>query len=209
MAGSETQAVDIEYFRALVGREEAARLIRRDRSGPADGPLPAALDLPTFWRLCAENIQSLDDESHGVAAEPVARGSLSVLFSAAKEADSLGEALERLSATARLIRKECQVVVGRNREGVRLTVRPAGPASLRAEIYVECFAVVTHCALRWMTGRRLDPVVVRGAAALQSMSGTLLGSLNAPLIRRGGGVTIQYGKADAVAPILDQKYKVW
>ncbi len=203
------QTVDIGYFSTLVGHDEAMRLIGRSGLAGTDGALPPALDLPTFWRLCAENIQSHNDESHGISVEPVPRGSVSVLFTAAKEADTLIEALERFAATARLIRKECQIVVGKGRQAVHLTVRPRDGSSLRAEIYVECFAIVTHCALRWMTGRRLNPVLVRGSAKLQDMGDTMLASLNAPLVRRGEGVTILYGKHDMNAPILAQKYKAW
>ena len=203
------QSVDIDYFSTLVGQEAAAKLIGRSGLAPRGGALPRTLDLPTFWRLCAENIQAQDDESHGIASTPVPRGSLSMLFTAAKEADSLVEALERLTAAARLIRKECRIILGRSREAIHLTVRPIDRMSLRAEIYVECFLVVTHCALRWMTGRRLDPVLVRGTAMLHGMRGTLLASLKSPVIRRGHGATIVYGREDMNARILSQKYKSW
>ncbi len=167
------------------------------------------LGLSDFWRLCAENIQASDDESHGIAAQPVPRGSLSVLFTAAKEADTLNEALERFAAAAKLIRRECRIILGRSRDAVHLTVRPADRSDMQAEIYAECFALVTHCALRWMTGRRLDPVLVRGAACLQKMRGTLLDSLPSARVRRGDGVTILYGREDMRAPILPQKYGAW
>lgn len=195
-------SVDIAYFTTLVGEADAARLLARA------GLAGQSLGLSDFWRLCAENIQARDDESHGIAAQPVPRGSLSVLFTAAKEADTLNEALERFAAAARLIRRECRIVLGRSRDAVHLSVRPV-ESGARAEIYAECFAVVTHCALRWMTGRRLDPVLVRGAGALQRMRGTLLDSLPAPLVRRGEGTTILYHREDAQAPILPQKYGAW
>jgi AraC-like DNA-binding protein len=207
--GRAEKSVDFEYFSTLVGRRPAAKLVHRSGLTSSGAALPQRLDLPTFWRLCAENIQAQDDESHGIAAVPVPRGSLSVLFTAAKEADSLVEALERFSAAARLIRKECQITIGRSRDAIHLTVRPVARMSLRAEIYVECFLVVTHCALRWMTGRRLDPVLVRGSAMLHVSQGTLLSSLNSAVIRRGHGATIVYRRDDIDAPILSKKYKTW
>ncbi len=203
------QNVGFKYLSTLIGQKEAARLMRRSGLAPRGGPLPRSVDLSTFWRLCAENIQLHNDETHGVAAEPVPRGSLSVLFTAAKEADTLLEAMKRFTATARLIRKECRVSVRKNGETVHLTVLPRGSNSRRAEIYIECFAVVTHCALRWMTGRRLDPVLVRGSAALRTIDDALLASLHAPLVHRGSGVTIVYDVEDMKAPILAQKYKAW
>lgn len=173
-----------------------------------DAP-PASLDLVSFWRLCAENIQANNDESHGVAAEPVPRGSVSMLFTAAKEADDLNGALERFTAATRLIRRECLVSLGRGRETVRLTVRPTDRGSLKAEIYCECFLMVAHCAFRWMTGERLDPVLVRGAAAVKPLGGAIMDALRAPLVRRGAGATIVYSRRDMVAPILEQKYRAW
>jgi AraC-like DNA-binding protein len=207
--GRAEKGIDFDYFSTLVGRGRAAKLVHRSGLISSGAALPQQLDLPTFWRLCAENIQARDDESHGIAAVPVPRGSLSVLFTAAKEADSLVEALERFSAAARLIRKECQITVGRSRDAIRLTVRPVDRMSLRAEIYVECFLVVTHCALRWMTGRRLDPVLVRGSAMLRGRQGTLLSSFKSAVIRRGHGATIVYRRDDIDAPILAKKYKTW
>jgi AraC-like DNA-binding protein len=203
------QTIDVEYFSTLIGQDRATQLIARAGLLLADGALPPELELPTFWRLCAENIQASNDESHGIAAEPVPRGSLSVLFTSAKEADTLGDALERFADSARLIRKECQVVLGRSRQAFHLTVRPTGPVDERAEIYVECFTVVAHCALRWMTGRRLDPVMVRGSARLKQATGTLLGLLHAPVLRRGEGVTILYGRDDVNALILPRRYGAW
>lgn len=207
--GRADQGIDFDYFSRLVGRERASILVRRSGLASSGADLPRRLDLPTFWRLCAENIQAQDDETHGIAAVPVPRGSLSVLFTAAKEADSLLEALERFCAAARLIRKECRITIGRSRGAIYLTVRTAGRMSLRAEIYVECFLVVTHCALRWMTGRRLDPVLVRGSALLQGRQGTLLSSLKSAVTRRGQGATIVYRRDDVDAPILAKKYKSW
>jgi hypothetical protein len=97
--GSPRRSVDTAYFSTLVGPEAAARLLRRAGLTDADGALPASIDMADFWRLCAENIQATNDETHGVAAEPVPLGSLSVLFTAAKEADDLMGALERFTAT--------------------------------------------------------------------------------------------------------------
>jgi AraC-like DNA-binding protein len=202
------QRVDSRYFSVLVGTEAAERLFRRAGLMSGDAP-PPTMDLVSFWRLCVENIQAGNDESHGVADEPVPLGSVSMLFTAAKEADDLLGALERFTAAARLIRRECRVSLGRNRETVRLTVRPAGRGSLRAEIYCECFLMVAHCAFRWMTGERLDPVLVRGAAEAKPLGGAIMDALHAPLIRRGEGATIVYSRRDMRAPILDQKYRVW
>jgi AraC-like DNA-binding protein len=199
------QAVSVDYLSTLVGRSEAVRLLANAGLEHHDH-----IDLPAFWRLCAENIQRLNDESHGVAAEPVPRGSLSLLYTSAKEADTLQEALKRFTETARLIRKECRVTLRNSKDAVHLTILPASQSDARAEIYGECFAVVTHCAFRWMTGRRLDPLRVRGSAILRALDGdAMLGSLHAPLTRSGSGVTIVYDIADVGAAILSKKYKAW
>ena len=199
--------IDSRYLVDLVGDRRAAALLAA--STPGCDSVPPRLHPATFWRLCTENIQHFDDETHGVAAEPVPRGSISVLFSAAKEADTLAEALDRFAATARLIRKECRFTVGRSRNALHFTAVPAEPGGVRAEIYVECFVVVIHCALRWMTGRRLDPLMVRGAAQLAHMGEGLLAALHVPVRRGGEGITIHYDLKDASAPILPQKYTAW
>jgi AraC-like DNA-binding protein len=202
------QSVDTRYFSTLVGQEASERLFRRAGLMIGDAP-PTTMDFVSFWRLCAENIQASNDESHGVAVEPVPRGSVSVLFTAAKEADDLMEALERFTDAAGLVRRECRVSLGKGRETVRLSVRPTERGSLKAEIYCECFLVVAHCAFRWMTGKRLDPVLVRGAAAVNPLGGAIMHALRAPLVRRGEGATIVYRREDMGAPILEQKYRAW
>ncbi|HZU62536.1 MAG TPA: helix-turn-helix domain-containing protein [Novosphingobium sp.] len=210
MAGG--SKVDTVYLATLVGAERAGRLLAHAGlvpAGAAQGCWPARIDMVDFWRCCAQNILLTNDESHGVAAEPVPRGSLSVLITAAKEADTLAGALRRFVEAARLVRKECRLSLSRGRGVLRLTVAPARTGSLRAEIYVECFAIVAHCALRWMTGRRLQPVRVRGAALLRDMGGELLDALHAPVARRGEGVSIDYALADLTAPVLPQKYSAW
>lgn len=205
--------VDTLYFSILVGAERVAELLERAGLATPGAPLPAKIDMVDFWRCCARNIQLTNDESHGVALEPVPRGSLAVLFTAAKEADDIGGALRRLTEAARLVRRDCILSLSRGHDMLRLSVRAADTAleqgSLRAEIYAECFAIVTHCALRWMAGRRIDPLRVRGAVALRAMGGELLDALHVSVVRRGSGVSIDYALADMALPVLAQKYTVW
>ena len=206
---STSRQVDTSYFLALVGDSRAPGVLQRAGLASAGMPLPERLDMVDFWRCCTLNIQETDDESHGVAEQPVPRGSLSVLVTAAKEADDLAGALRRLTEAMRLLRKDCHLTIGHGRGIVRLNFTPAADPVLPSEIYTECFAVVIHCALRWMTGQGLDPVRVRGAAALKSMGGELLEALHAPIARRGSGVSIDYPVEVLAAPILLQKYSVW
>jgi AraC-like DNA-binding protein len=206
--------VDTAYLSALVGEPRVPLLMAKADIAPLDQALPERLDMADFWRCCAENIRLTNDESHGTALQPVPPGSLSLLVMAAKEADTLDGALHRLTEAARLVRTEVRLALSHGRGTMRLTIVPAGPtpgpqASLRMAIYCECFAIVIHCALRWMTGRRLDPVRVRGAAELRLMGGELLLALGAPLARRGVGVSIDYAVEDQAASILPRKYTAW
>ena len=202
-------SVDTAYFTTLVGREAACRLLQRAGLLDDEGAPPPRLDMVTFWRLCAENIHACDDESHGVASQPVPRGSLTMLFTAAAQADDLNEALQRFADAARLVRKECVVSVSRGHDLTKFTVAPTEPGDLRAEIYAECFLIVAHCAFRWMTDRPLEPAWVRGAACLKSLGGALLLAPHAPVIRRGEGASVAYRAADASAPILNMRFKTW
>ena len=208
-AATGRRVVDTEYFATLVGEAVADRLIRHAGLAADGAHLPQTLDMVTFWRLCAENIRTCNDESHGVAAEPVPCGSLSLLFMAANQSENLGEALRRLSEAVGLIRKECRARLVVGADTVRFTLAPLAGGDPRAEIYVECMMIVTHCALRWMTGRPLLPLRVRGAAALAAMGGEILDALRAPVARRGEGVTLIYRSKDMDAPILPQKYTQW
>jgi len=206
--------IDTSYLAALVGETRVAQLFAEAGIAMPGTALPEQLDMADFWRCCAENIRLTNDESHGTALHPVPRGSLSLLVMAAKEADTLDGALHRLTEAARLVRAEVRLGLAHGRGIMRLTIAPATPsagpaATARTAIYCECFAIVIHCALRWMTGRRLDPVRVRGAAELQAMGGELLLALGAPVTRHGAGVSIDYAADDLGAPILPRKYTAW
>ncbi len=206
--------VDTSYLAALVGARRVPLLLAKAGIAEVGQALPEQLAMADFWLCCAENIRLTNDESHGTAPHPVPPGSLSLLVTAAKEADTLDGALRRLTEAARLVRAEVRLTLSHGRDIMRLTIVPAAPtpgaeASLRMAIYCECFALVIHCALRWMTGRRLDPVRVRGAAELRAMGGELLLALGAPIIRRGIGVSVDYAAQDQTAPILPRKYTVW
>jgi len=206
--------VDTSYLAALVGTARVPLLFAKAGLAPAGAALPDRLDMADFWLCCAENIRLSNDESHGTAPQPVPPGSLSLLVMAAKEADTLDGALHRLTEAARLVRAEVRLTLAHGRGIMRLTITPTVPApdaegSVRMAIYCECFAIVIHCALRWMTGRRLDPVRVRGAADLQAMGGELLLALGAPVSRRGSGVSIDYAAQDQTAPILPRRYTAW
>jgi len=206
--------IDTAYFTALVGLPRARSVLANAGIAPAAGPLPPALDMIDFWRACALNIQTGNDESHGIAAEPVPRGSISVLFTAAKEADDLGGALRRLADAARFIRRDCTIALSRGRGVVRLTIHPnpdprLPDAALRGEIYAECFAIVLHCAVRWMAGRAIAPVRIRGAASLAGIGHGLLDAMHVPVVRHGDGIAIDYDAADMALPVLAQKYTAW
>jgi len=205
--------VDTAYLAGLVGEDRVPLLFAEVGVAMPGGHLPATLGVADFWRCCAENIRLRGDESHGVAAHPVPPGSFSLLVIAAKEADTLDGALIRLAEAARLVRSEVRITLSRGRGVTRLTIVPALPArdpaaARQAAIYCDCVATVIHCALRWMTGRRLDPVRVRGAAVLRAMGGEFLLALGAPLARRGSGVSIDYAAADCAAPILPRRYSI-
>jgi AraC-like DNA-binding protein len=206
--------IDTSYLAALVGAPRVALLYAETGLAAPGAALPERIEMADFWRCCAENIRLTNDESHGTAPAPVPRGSLSLLVMAAKEADRLDGALHRLVDAARLVRQEVRLTLTHGRGITRLTVAPAqtaatDAAALRMAIYGECFAIVIHCALRWMTGRRLDPVHVRGAARLREMGGELLLALGTPIRRQGEGVSIDYAAADLTAPILPRKYTAW
>lgn len=206
--------VDTSYLAALVGEPRVALLFARTGVATAGTSLPERLDIADFWRCCAENIRLTNDESHGTAPQPVPPGSLSLLVMAAKEAETLDGALHRLTEAARLVRAEVRLNLSFGRGFTRLSIIPAVPtpghsATLRMAIYCECFAIVIHCALRWMAGRRLDPIRVRGAGELRAMGGELLLAFGAPVVRRGSGVSIDYAAADQTAPIPPRRYTAW
>lgn len=202
---------DTSYLAALVGQARVPQLCAA--AGMA-GAVPDRLNMVEFWRCCAENIRLTNDESHGLAPQPVPVGSLSLLIMAAKEAETLDQALHRLAEAARLVRREVQITLHHRRGVMRATfapaIEPTHDSTRRGmAVYCECFAIVIHCALRWMTGRRLDPVAVRGDGALRASGGELLLALGAPVSRRGRWTSIDYAAADCAAPVLPRRYTAW
>lgn len=77
------------------------------------------------------------------------------------------------------------------------------------EIGLEFFVLALHTSFRWMTGKSLRPVSVRGAAKINGFDESLLVVLAAPMTRRGTGVTLYYPLDYAGIEILPVKYESW
>lgn len=202
--------VPASHLRLLVGDAAAeALLIKADisvRPEPDDGMLASA----AFLRLCLDYMRQADDEAFGTGSAKARRGSFGMILAAASQADHFAGALERFVEAAQLIRPDLAVALRHGRASLRLSIGYRGPRCARRELAAEIFALTAQCGLRWLTGRRLQPMEVCISTPLAPYERSVLRHvMGCPVIRRPGDVAICYAPADAEAPLRPVKYQQW
>lgn len=195
--------VPAHYFPLLVGAEAASRL------GVSETDTQAMSSI-RFLKLCLECMRASGDESYGVAARTVPKGTFGILMAAAAQGSDLDEALARFAEAAVLLRPDIKLGYKRNRRSLSIVLDYPGVRSARNELLMETFALSIHCGFRWLTDRPLQPVQVRLAEPVGSFQRSMLkGVFDCPDRRRGRGVTIAYRAADGTLPLAPVKYSTW
>lgn len=197
-----------EYLALLLGPAVARRLMARHaKEIPADTDwMPSVL----FLKLCLERMRTTGEETFGIAAHPVAKGTFGILMAAAGQGADLAGALKRFCAAASLLRTDIVVEFSRSRRGPTVRLDYAGARDARKELLLETFALTIHCGFRWLTGRPLRPAHVGLAEPIGIFRKTVLKDvLGAPCSVKGRGVTLGYSGEDAAAPLAAVKYDTW
>ncbi len=200
-----------DYLVLLLGSVVATRLLAKSGAHGSGRPdCDEFIPSTVFLKLCLEQMRITDDESFGISAKPIPKGTLGILMAAAGQGNNLGEALKRFAAAAVLLRPDIKVAVRRNRRGLSIALSYEGKRTARMELFVETFALTIHCAFRWLTGRRLRPLQAILAEPIGRFRKTMLKSvLRCPTIVKGSGATLSYRASDAAAPLAPVKYNTW
>lgn len=198
------------HLSLLVGEAAARELLMQAQIEVRPGPEGAVLASAEFLRLCLDYMRQADDEAFGTSPAKARRGAFGMILAAASQADSFAGALERFVDAARLIRPDLVVGLRHGRQSLQLSIGYGGPRSARREIAAEIFALTAQCGLRWLTGRKLQPMEVRISTPLAPYERSVLRHvMGCPVIRRPGDVTICYSATDAEAPLRPVKYQQW
>jgi AraC-like DNA-binding protein len=192
------------YLPLLVGAESASELLGHVQ--PPGDVLPSV----QFLNLCLEHMRRTGDEAYGSTPAKVARGTFGLLIAAAAQGDTFAEGLRRFAAAAPMLRPDLTVKFTRSRRGLSLSIDHAGEPDPRRDMIVEIFAITMHCGFRWLTGRKLSPVLLRVAPPRPPLGPTLLWPVISPNVeRRGRGVTLVYDPDDAGVALKPVKYRHW
>ncbi|BCW88429.1 hypothetical protein sos41_15680 [Alphaproteobacteria bacterium SO-S41] len=198
------------YLGLLIGADAAARILARGdgQHGAAAGDVH--LQSVRFLNACLEQMQTLADESYGVAPRPVPLGTFGLLTAAAAQADDFEGALTRFVDAARILRPDIVMQASRNRNGLSLSLRYRGKRTARSELLVECFAMTAHCAFRWLTGQRLRLVQIRVGTPLPGFERSMLHKvMGCPVSQQAAGTMLRYAPETAAAPLAAVKYQNW
>jgi AraC-like DNA-binding protein len=209
--GREHGAVSLAYVESFFGAATVRGLLADMGLGGEDGAPPPVVARRDFWQLCLRNINVGDDEGHGCTPRPLPKGTWQMIFSGVNQMDDVGDGLRHFCELVQAARTGVAVSVGNGRNGVHLNYTashdPEDPE--RFERYLEVIALVFHCVLLWVTGRRIEPVQIRISAVLSEEDGSILHGLCPVTIRQGRGFTVVYDREDMRLPLGVRKYQRW
>lgn len=200
--------VPTSYLMLLLGKSVGEKLLaQHGRKVVVDKDAISSIAFLTF---CLQRMRTTGEESYGIAARPVPKGTLGILMAAASHGNNFAEALSRFAAAARLLRPDIAVKYGKGRRSLNIVLGYDGRPSARKELMLETFAVSIHCAFRWLTARPLRPQQVTVAPPTGAFQWSLLiGLLGCPVVQRGSGVTLSYELSDGSLPLAQVKYDAW
>lgn len=201
------------YVAALLGDEAAKETVRRRARQYPGWPIPRELSgnvgFLQAWMLLRNRIRRTGDESHGFAPQPVTPGQFDLHLAIMCHGADTASALKRFIGASQLLRPDFDIKSRRTRETLELSVRLRRPGDPVQDIYEEIYAVVIHCALRWVTGERVQILRARAPAAPAGVGLTFVSALGCPIARGGRGVTLIYPAAAADVPVVSVKLGRW
>lgn len=198
----------VRYVAALLGDESARECLAAAEERP-EVDMPAALrgdiSYSQAWTQMRDRIFAIGDESYGLAPQPLHPGHFDLHIGIMCHGKDVQGALRRFVNVSHLIRPDFDVHVHKRRNMLEVSLCLHGPASPVRDIYHEVYAVVLHCALRWMTGEAIHAAHVRAAPPPPGIENTFVTVLSCPIRREGTGVTLYYPLAAGDLPILPVK----
>lgn len=201
------------YVAAILGDKRAQEAIRRRSLGEPDWPIPRDLkgDVGVLraWMQMRNRIRRINDESHGFAPNPVPPGQFDLHVGIMCHGPDAFGALKRFIGASNLLRPDLEIKTHLKRKHLELSIKLLGENDPTREIYHEVYAVVIHCALRWVTGEKVQISHVRAAPPPAGVGTTFVSTLGCPIRREGVGVTIHYEASGAHAPLLPVKLGRW
>ena len=177
-----------------------------DQPGLADDDYISSLE---FMDRCLRHFRKTGYESLANASMVVPFGSFGMIVSSVADSKDFEEAPKRCVAAVEILRPDLVARFVRTKDRLKLDITCKRPATTGMEIGLEFFVLALHTSFRWMTGKSLRPVSVRGAAKINGFDESLLVVLAAPMTRRGTGVTLYYPLDYAGIEILPVKYESW
>lgn len=162
-----------------------------------------------FWKLCIADLAIHNDEAHGCACKPLPRFTGGMLFAAINEMDTVKDGLQLLTTLLDALPAGIEAKLGFAPKSVSIHYRLAPPEgeTSRGDRFLEMFALVVHCVLRWGTSLSFRPTMIRRSDLLADRDGSLLEGLSERWHRQGSGVTVQYDRTVLALRLGVRKYR--
>lgn len=201
---------DVHTF-LTAGREPRAatdKLLRAhgvDPSRPCDEIVPFDL----CWRIFADNVVEVNDETHRVFEERTRPGATTLTIARMLLCETLVGAFEAYADACSVLAPGVIVSFRRQPRGVALRWQAADPDIELHQILIEGMVVVYYAAFAWMVGQVPRVLRVRAPARRRASPSTLLNVLNAPVQFAGEHLELLFATEAAETRLRDVDVSDW
>jgi AraC-like DNA-binding protein len=161
--------------------------------------------LPTkiVWQLFSTNVAYLEDSLSGLGSQKLFTGATELVTARAMHEPTFSKAVVAFASAFNAITSEIDVRVVRRHGEIRLSVVFRNNMTPARQIFLEVVALFWHCTFCWLIGELVPVVRVSTSMSRGGVGYHLMGSFGCPVVFKGSGIELVYGKdvlERAIAP---------
>jgi hypothetical protein len=146
--------VSFNYLAELLGETRALQRLEQSGLCPVGAAKPPEIvHKAEFWDLCGGRVAPLSGRKTSAADRLKQLRIATTVHADISQSSTVGEALKRFEELAEVIDPDVRIGLVRGPIGLRVdfAYAPHLDKTKRREMYVENWAALLHCVLRWMT----------------------------------------------------------
>lgn len=161
------------------------------------------LSIKIVWRVFSANVAYLEDSLSGLGSQQLFTGATELMTARAMQEPTFSKAIVAFASASNAIASELEVRVVRRHGDMRLSLVFRNNMTTARQIFLEVVALFWHCTFCWLIGELAPVVRVSTSSSRGGVGYHLMGSFGCPVVFKGSGIELVYGKdvlARAIAP---------